>query len=202
MRITDTQEAANSGDFYATQEITRELLLKSHNRPGERLPSIFDDRATYWITFLDFDAPEDANPVIDVAHGNLRCYYYKRYKRFVPVYDNRPFPAREAPESEWYEYEAYGDTPEGRAHFKGYADPFNTPDEELRQYLWVQFSICEAYTLLKFAYPEITAAELLADLREADSKGQIMPGQLAAVLELSDFLKTSGQADTTLPRLS
>lgn len=101
---------------------------------------------------------------IDIEHGKISACYYETAPCWE-VYDNRPFPAKDAPGEEWDEYFRYGLTEEAHEHFVGYADPFDTPEEELRVDLELELSVYEAYLLLREAFPTITPQEMLTDLR-------------------------------------
>lgn len=127
---------------------------------------------------------------IEIEHGKISACMYETAP-CVDVLDNRPFPAKDAPQEEWDEYHAYCWSEEGRAHFIGYADPFNTPEEELRVEVEMELSLYEAYLLLRAAFPNITPQELLADVRALCLSGVVPYREEVALNEFLGWVKTA-----------
>ena len=123
-------------------------------------------------------------------HGKISACIYENAP-CEDVMDNRPFPAKDAPEEEWRAYHEYCWSEEGRKHFVGYADPFDTPEEELRIDIEVELSLYEAYLLLRAAFPNITPQELLADVRALCIAGTIPYREEIALNELLGWMKTA-----------
>lgn len=127
---------------------------------------------------------------IYVEHGKIFACMYESAP-CIEVLDNRPFPAKDAPNEEWSAYHEYCYSEEGQKHFIGYADPFDTPEEELRIDVDLELSLYEAYLLLRAAFPTITPQELLKDVRALCIGGTIPRSEEIALNELLGWMKTA-----------
>ena len=176
-------------DFYYINVAPQELEIY-HRQNGVAYLDFHSDDLTDWIDTIYGFYGGHTNLTVEVTHGKV-CAYYHEFPPCWEVYSNRPFPAKDAPQEEWDEYSRYGMTEEAREHFVGYADPFETPEEDLRIDVDVELSLYDAYLMLRAACPNITPQEMLADIKAMHKGGQIERSEIVALNEFLGWLKVT-----------